>query len=115
MRFILMTGHTDGSNTPETKNSLKYNNQLVRQYALNNGKVLYDFEDIESWDPAGNYHPNTSDDCAWCTTWCQQHQTDCLDLPADCEHSHGFNCILKAKAFWWMMARLAGWDGTSNQ
>jgi len=31
-----------------------------------------------------------------------------------CAHSHRLNCVLKARAFWWMMARLAGWDGVTT-
>jgi hypothetical protein len=113
MRFILMTGHTDGSNTPGTAGTLKFNNQLVRSYASSSGMVLYDFEDIESYDPAGTYYPTTTDACSWCSTWCSAHPADCADLGqmGDCAHSHPFNCIQKAKAFWWMMARLAGWSG----
>jgi uncharacterized protein (TIGR03437 family) len=106
MRFILFTGHTDGGSTTLTRN-----NNLVRDYARANGKVLFDFADIESWDPAGNNYPKTSDDCAWCTVWCTEHPSDCAVLPSSCAHSHGFNCVLKARAFWWMMARLAGWAG----
>jgi hypothetical protein len=111
MRFIYMTGHTDGTDTLNTANTLKYNNNLVRQYVINNNKVLFDFADIESYDPDGTYYPTTSDACAWCTTWCTNHPSDCTNLTGSCAHSHPYNCKLKAKAFWYMMARLAGWDG----
>lgn len=113
MRFILMTGHTDGSDTPDREGTLKYNNQLVRSFAQDHGMVVYDFADIESWDPGGTQHPTTTDACGWCQAWCDAHPADCADLGqmGDCAHSHKLNCIQKAKAFWWMMARLAGWDG----
>jgi hypothetical protein len=108
VRFIFMTGHTDGGSE-----TLFRNNQMLRDYVQANNKILFDFADIESWDPDGNNHPSTSDDCSWCSTWCDNHPQDCNNLPS-CAHSHGLNCVLKAKAFWWLMARISGWSGSSD-
>lgn len=115
MRFIFMTGHTDG--TGETGNLHQRNNQ-VRDYCIANNKVLFDFADIESYDPDWNYYLDLGCDdyCNysggnWADQWCAAHPGDDLCASCSCAHSKALNCNLKARAFWWMMARLAGWPG----
>jgi hypothetical protein len=108
MRFIYWTGHTDGGSE-----ALARNNDTVRAYVDTHGKVLFDFASFEMYDPAGNYYPDASDACVWCEAWCNDHPDDCrnLDQMGDCAHTHPLQCKLKAQAFWWLMAELAGWDG----
>ncbi len=117
MRFIYMTGHTDGSGE---NGKLNQRNNQVRQYCRDNGKVLFDFADIESYDPDGNYYldKGTNDNCDysggnWATQWCAANLGSPLCRSCSCAHSQPLNCNMKARAFWWMMARLAGWDGTT--
>jgi hypothetical protein len=102
--FVYMTGHLDGGGPA---GSLYRNNDQIRDYVIANGKVLFDFADIESWDPDGTNYPNETDACGWCASWCSSHA--CPGC-GSCQHSHCFNCYRKGKAFWWMMAKLAGWE-----
>jgi len=106
--FVYMTGHLDGTGI---NGNLYARNNQIRAYCNNNDKVLFDFADIESYDPDGNYYPDDTDYCNWCTEWCKTH--DCPDC--GCAHSQCFNCYLKGKAWWWMMARVSGWNGTGGE
>lgn len=103
--FVYMTGHLDGTGPDE---NLWVRNDQIRAYCAQHDKVLFDFADIESYDPDGQLHADGSDACEWCTTWCATNTCpDCIE----CAHSHCFNCYQKGRAFWWLLARLTGWNG----
>jgi hypothetical protein len=108
VKFVYMTGHLNGGGP--SGNVYARNNQ-IRNYCIAYNKTLFDFADIESYDPSGTYYPTESDACGWCTTWCSSHTCPSCGT---CAHSNCFNCYQKGKAFWWMMARLAGWNGVSS-
>ena len=114
--FIYMTGHLDGSGE---HGNLNIRNTQIRGFCRNNNKILYDFADIESYDPDGNsfLNLNANDRCDyikegerrnWADEWCKANPGECSDYR--CAHSMPLNCDMKARAFWWLMARLAGWQ-----
>lgn len=114
--FVYMTGHTNGTGLD---GNLHLRNRQIRDYCETNDKILYDFEDIESYDPDGVYFGDlyVTDSCDyegggnWAVEWQNSH-TDGIDW-YDCSsaHSEPLNANLKAYAAWWLWARLAGWDG----
>ena len=119
LTFVYMTGHLDGTGV---EGNLNERNEQIRQYCKANNKVLFDFADIESYDPDGaeflskyawdtcNYTCGSST-CNWADQWCAANGSDPLCDSCSCAHSEALNCNLKARAFWWMMARIAGWPG----
>jgi hypothetical protein len=122
--FVYMTGHLDGTG----ENSLlAKNNQKIRDFCTANDKALFDFADIESYNPDGVYfgdryandaceYDSNSDqepDRNWATEWQNAHKKGVDWYECTSEHSQPVNANMKAYAAWWLMARLAGWDGTA--
>jgi hypothetical protein len=113
--FVYMTGHTNGTGL---EGNLHIRNQQIRDYCIANDKILYDFEDIESYDPDGSYFGDlyVSDSCNydggnWAVEWQNYHIEGVDWYNCSSAHSQPLNANLKAYAAWWLWARLAGWDG----
>lgn len=132
IKFVYMTGHLDGSGAA---GNLHLRNEQIRAYCRTHHKILFDFADIESYDPDGqiNYLERyATDGCEydrngdgdpwgdgnWASEWLASHLNSELTQMAagcgECAHSERLNCVLKGRAFWWLLARLAGWNGQSE-
>jgi hypothetical protein len=94
-------------------------NEALRRFARDNGKVLFDFGDLDAWS---NGKRRTYSSPNWCSAYgCSAGAT----IPAEhpdwgggdynnpCGHATYAGCDNKAKAVWWLFARLAGWSGAS--
>ncbi len=109
--FIYMTGHLDGTGV---SGNLNVRNNQIRQWCKENKKILFDFADIESYNPDNNYFldKGASDDCSydggnWAEEWVTAHPSHEMGGTGYFEHTHVLNCNLKGSAFWWMMAKIA--------
>jgi hypothetical protein len=122
VKFVYMTGHLDGSGLT---GNLHLRNEQIRTYCINNKKILFDFADIESYNPDGEYFGNKRPDDAcnydstgdgtpdgnWAAEWQDSHieGTDWYNCPS--AHSEPLNANQKAYAAWWLWARITGWNG----
>jgi len=110
--FIYMTGnaqswhghHTYKSDSEGYTRYLK--NEEIRRFCRENNKILFDFADIDCWHNGekafSDYEGNIFQ---------REHDQYNLDQAG---HTSYENCERKAKAFWYMMARLAGWEGENG-
>ncbi|NHJ33284.1 MAG: hypothetical protein FK732_10495 [Asgard group archaeon] len=119
--FIYMTGHVDGNGL---EGNLHIRNEQIREYCRTNLKILFDFADIESYDPHGNYFGDKycTDNCDydsnndsnpyndganWAIEWQDAHPDDWYSCSS--AHSQPLNANMKAYAAWWLWATLSGW------
>ena len=116
--FVYMTGHTDGTGLT---GNLHLRNEQIRDYCQANNKVLFDFADIESWDPDGNWYGdklvndncdydsdgNGSRDRNWATDWQGSHTLNVDWYSCSSAHSQALNANQKAYAAWAMFSEIA--------
>jgi hypothetical protein len=122
VKFVYMTGHLDGTGLT---GNLHLRNEQIRNYCRENKKILYDFADIECYDPDGEYYGdkrpndacdydtdgNGSLDGNWAIAWQNSHTQGIDWFTCTAAHSQPLNANQKAYAAWWLWARLAGWNG----
>ncbi len=125
IRFVYMTGRVDGSplKGDPWRIMTPLRNRQIRDFCKKKNKILYDFADIESYDPDGAYFGDklVNDACDydsdgdgardrnWAVDWQNAHPGEWYQCEA--AHTQPLNANMKAYAAWWLWARLAGWDG----
>ncbi len=122
VKFVYMTGHVDIWDDADNKAA----NQVIRDYCNANEKVLYDFADIERYNPDGTYFEYVHDNCNyydgpggtyqgnWATEWQDSHTEGVDWYSCSSAHSEPLNANRKAYAAWWLWATLAGWNSSGT-
>ena len=122
--FVYMTGHVDIYDDADNKAA----NEMIRDFCNANKKVLYDFADIECYDPDGTHYEYVHDNCNyydaplpggtqlgnWATEWQNSHTVTVDWYDCGAAHSVSINANQKAYAAWWLWARLGGWEGPAT-
>jgi len=118
--FVYMTGHLDGTGL---SGNLYKRNEQIRSYCKTHKKFLFDFADIESYDPDGNFYldkwandgcyydhdNNGSLESNWAITWQDSHSQGVDWYSCGAAHTQPLNANMKAYAAWHLWARIAGW------
>jgi hypothetical protein len=106
-KVFFTTGPVDGVNASGETGYLKYlAYEAIRTYvAANSSRILFDYADILCYD--NNGAANTA-------TW-NGHIYPIIastnGSPVQTGHISNEGALRLAKAMWWMLARMAGWDG----
>ncbi len=117
-RPFFTTGPADGGGENGYQRELKH--QRIRDHvAGSSNRVLFDYADLLAWSDAGTERT---------TTWTPSggtphvfeilHTDNMVDLDGtsaeDGDHIGQRGAVRLARAMWWMLARLAGWNGVPD-
>ncbi len=106
--FIYMTGNAQAGGDDGYNRWV--NNQLIRNYCITNEKVLFDFADLDCWSNGAH---STYEHVVGSTTYYVPIEHE--DFNGDeAAHTTYASCEQKGRAFWWLMATLAGWDSPTT-
>ncbi len=94
----------------------------IRNYvASDNSRILFDYADILCWNNSGVEYITNWNDGGTIRPHANIHPDNMKDYDAswnmishaeDGDHIGEVGALRLAKAMWWMLARIAGWDGT---
>ena len=113
--FVYMTGHVDIGNDANNKAAC----EVIREWCSVSNRVLYDFNDIEHFNPDGTYFEFVEDDCGtfdgaggnstgnWATEWQTSHVQNVDWYSCGSAHSEPLNANMKAYAAWALWCQLA--------
>ena len=116
-KVFFTTGPVD-SYTGETAYQRQLKHEYIRNYvAADKRRILFDYADILAWDDEGEQNLDSWVDYLGNVHMYQMiHADNLLNLAGtgtdpDCGHIGERGALRLGKALWWMLARVAGWNG----
>jgi len=122
---IFSTGPVDENAGTENGFQRELKNQFIRNYVSENpSRILFDYADILVHNNSGERNQATWNDDGILRPHDQIHPDNQLDYDvswhivdendADGDHIGEVGALRLAKAIWWLLARIAGWDGNTE-
>ena len=120
-QWIFTTGPVDLYGGTEAGFQRELKHDYIREYvAQDPSRILFDYADILSWSNDGEQNMPDWNDGGTLRPHANIHPENMMDYDAswnmvphyeDGDHIGEVGAVRMAKAMWWMLARMAGWDG----
>ena len=121
-QWIFTTGPVDRAGHAASENGFQreIKHDYIRDYVNQDpSRILFDYADILCWNNNGEQHMTDWNDGGTIRSHAQIHPDNMMDYDAswnlvahveDGDHIGEVGTVRLAKALWWLLARMAGWD-----